>query len=164
MQSCSQLPLYAATTWMNRTTEHLHGLFTPDARIFTTFGALVPTMGAMALRKVAQRLRSDPAQLDRERLRDRFQHNGLTRIDEVPCRRLSAVGGEVKRMCIAPRSGIPSFEVVVSDGTGDAVAVFTGRRSIPGVEHGRGLVIEGVARDERGRRIFLNPAYTLLPQ
>ncbi|MCU1388999.1 MAG: hypothetical protein JWL72_2337, partial [Ilumatobacteraceae bacterium] len=42
------------------------------------------------------------------------------------------------------------------------VAVFTGRRSIAGVENGRGIVIEGVAREERGRRIMLNPAYTLI--
>jgi hypothetical protein len=72
------------------------------------------------------------------------------------------VGGEVKRMSVAPRHGVPSLEVVVCDGTGDAVAVFTGRRAIAGVEHGRGMVIEGVARDERGRRMLLNPAYTLL--
>ena len=65
-------------------------------------------------------------------------------------------------MSVAPRHGVPSLEVVVSDGTGDAVAVFTGRRSIAGIEHGRGMVIEGVAREERGRRIMLNPAYTLI--
>jgi hypothetical protein len=32
------------------------------------------------------------------------------------------------------------------------------------VHTGRGLVLEGVAHDERGRRVILNPAYTLLPE
>jgi hypothetical protein len=108
-------------------------------------------------------LRTDPAELDRERLRQRFGRRDLTSIDAMPLRRHASVGGEVTRMTIRPRSGIPSFEVVISDGTGEAVAVFTGRRSIPGIDHGRAMVIEGVARDERGRRVLLNPAYTLLP-
>ena len=67
-------------------------------------------------------------------------------------------------MRTVPRSGVPSLEIVVCDGTGDAVAVFTGRRAVGGLEHGRGVLIEGVAHDERGRRVILNPAYTLLPR
>ena len=49
----------------------------------------------------------------------------------------------------------------MSDGTGEATAVFTGRRHIGGIEHGRGMLLEGVAHRERGRLIVLNPAYTL---
>lgn len=116
----------------------------------------------MGIRDLAKRLKADSADLDSERLLTRFHDLGLTPIGELTCRERSRVGGEVKRMRVAPRHGVPSFEVVVSDGTGDAVAVFTGRRSIAGVEHGRAMVIEGVARQERGRRIMLNPAYTLI--
>ena len=65
-------------------------------------------------------------------------------------------------MRVAPRHGIPALEVVLSDGTGDAIAVFTGRRAIGGIEHGRAMMIEGIAHEERGRRIMMNPAYTLL--
>jgi hypothetical protein len=117
----------------------------------------------VALRDLARRLRTDPEELHREHLRERFGREGLTPIEAMPVRTRAAVGGEVVRMRVRPRSGIPAFEVVISDGTGDAVAVFTGRRSIPGIDHGRAMVIEGVARDERGRRIMLNPSYTLLP-
>jgi hypothetical protein len=53
--------------------------------------------------------------------------------------------------------------VTVNDGTGEAVAIFLGRRSLGGVEHGRGLLLEGVAHPEKGRPCLLNPAYTLLP-
>ena len=51
----------------------------------------------------------------------------------------------------------------MSDGTGDLVVVFTGRRTIGGMGHGRGVLFEGVAHQERGRLVLLNPAYTLLP-
>jgi hypothetical protein len=116
----------------------------------------------MGIRDLAKRLKADPATLDSERLHNRFHDLGLVPIATASLRESVRVGGEVKRMSVAPRHGVPSLEVVVSDGTGDAVAVFTGRRSIAGIEHGRGMVIEGVAREERGRRIMLNPAYTLI--
>ncbi len=43
-----------------------------------------------------------------------------------------------------------------------AVAVFTGRRSIAGVQPGKGVALDGVARQDRNRILFLNPAYQLL--
>ena len=97
-----------------------------------------------------------------ERLQDRFAGLDVTPLSGLQCRERARVGGEITRMRLTPRSGAPALEIVISDGTGDAVAVFTGRRSIPGIEHGRALLLEGVAHAERGKRVFLNPAYTLL--
>lgn len=116
----------------------------------------------MGLRDIASRLKSKPEELDAERLKTRFSMLDLTPIASLQCRTSSRIGGEVKRMRVAPRQGTPALEIVLSDGTGDAVAVFTGRRHIEGIEHGRAVVIEGIAREERGRRIMLNPAYTLI--
>jgi hypothetical protein len=53
--------------------------------------------------------------------------------------------------------------VTIHDGTGAAVAVFTGRSRIDGIEAGRAVLFEGVARRDCGRLIVYNPAYTLLP-
>jgi len=116
----------------------------------------------MGLRDLAKRLGADRSELDGQRLRDRFASFDLQPMSGLTCRERSRVGGEVKRMRVAPRQGIPALEVVLSDGTADTIAVFTGRRSIAGIEHGRAMVIEGVARDERGRHIMLNPEYTLI--
>ena len=116
----------------------------------------------MGLRDLAKRMGTDRAELDKQRLHNRFDGMGLTHIDEVENRQTVKVGGEVKRLQVAPRQGVPSLEVVICDGTGDAIAVFTGRRSIGGIEHGRAVVVEGLARDERGRCVMLNPAYTLV--
>jgi DNA/RNA endonuclease YhcR with UshA esterase domain len=99
---------------------------------------------------------------EHERLRRRFEPISTISIADMPCRCHTQIAGEVKRMQTAPRSGVPALEVVLTDGTGVAVAIFTGRRSIPGIESGRSMIVEGVARDERGRRVLLNPAYTLL--
>jgi hypothetical protein len=116
----------------------------------------------VGLRDLAKRLKVDSKTLDNERLQHRFQKLGATPIASITCRRRLTICGEVKRMRIAPRQGVPALEVVISDGTGDAVAVFTGRRSIGGIENGRAIAIEGMAREDRGRRIMMNPAYTLL--
>lgn len=116
----------------------------------------------MGLRDLAKRLRATVDEIDDERLQDRFSGLGLTAIGQMTARTPVRVGGEVTRMRIAPRSGVAAFEITVSDGTGSAVAVFTGRRQVAGIEHNRALVLEGVARAERGRLVMLNPAYTLI--
>jgi hypothetical protein len=87
---------------------------------------------------------------------------GPCAIADAPMRIPVRVTGEVQRQRVVPRAGAPVLEVVLSDGTGDAVALFTGRRSLGGVETGRGLSIEGVAHLEHGERVFINPSYTLL--
>ena len=51
---------------------------------------------------------------------------------------------------------------MISDGTGTITAVFSGRRSIIGIEHGRAVIFEGVAIPQRDRCVIFNPAYTLI--
>ena len=120
-------------------------------------------MGRVKLKDKMRRLRSSVEELDRARLQERFCNVACMPIGTAPKRQPVRVAGEVQRMRIVPRAGSPSLEVAVSDGSGEAVAVFTGRRSLGGVEHGRSVLLEGVAHDERGRTVLLNPAYTLLP-
>ena len=116
------------------------------------------------MRDLKKRWTTPPEELHNESLRERYHVPGTTSIAELPLRKPAKVAGEIKRIRTVPRSGVPALEIVVCDGTGDAVAVFTGRRAVGGMEHGRGVLIEGVAHDERGRRVILNPAYTLLPR
>jgi hypothetical protein len=102
-------------------------------------------------------------EIDAERLVERFAHLDLRHIGDTEPRARVRVCGEVKRMTIRPRSGIPSTQIVISDGTGDATVVFSGRRKVRGVDHGRCLVVDGVAFEDSDGLTFLNPAYTLLP-
>jgi hypothetical protein len=100
---------------------------------------------------------------DAERLIDRFSSLRLLPLGELEARDKTKVCGEVKRMTIKPRSGIPSTEIVINDGTGEATVIFSGRRHVAGIEHGHCIVIEGVAYADANRLVFLNPKYSLLP-
>ena len=102
-------------------------------------------------------------ELDAERLVDRFAELRLQPLGELEARDRTKVCGEVKRMTIKPRSGIPATEIVINDGTGDATVIFSGRRHVAGIEHGHCIVIEGVAFADANRLVFLNPKYSLLP-
>ena len=102
-------------------------------------------------------------QLDAERLVDRFAELRLQPLGELEARDRTKVCGEVKRMTIKPRSGIPSTEIVINDGTGDATVIFSGRRHVAGIEHGHCIIVEGVAYADENRLVILNPKYSLLP-
>jgi hypothetical protein len=117
----------------------------------------------VGFKDLKKRLTATVEELDDQRLQHRFTGIGLTPIHEIELRRPIRLGGEVQQLRLAPRAGSPSLEVIISDGSGEAIAVFTGRRAIAGIEHGRGIVLEGVAFEERGRIVVFNPAYTLLP-
>jgi hypothetical protein len=113
--------------------------------------------------RARKRFTASVADLDKARLQDRYQGLDITSISEVQLRAPARFGGEVQGLRVVPRSGSPSLEITVSDGSARAVAVFLGRRSLPGLEPGRGVVLEGVPRREGNRTVMLNPAYTLLP-
>jgi RecG-like helicase len=117
----------------------------------------------VGLKDLAKRLTSSVEDLDKARLQTRYEGLDLTHIGECPTRRPVRVGGEVTAMQVVPRAGSPWLEVTISDGSGRAIAMFTGRRRIGGLEPGRGVLLEGVCRKERNRTVLLNPAYTLLP-
>ena len=118
----------------------------------------------MSLRdRARKKLTSSTSDLDRARLQDRYNGLDFTHIDECPRRVPVRIVGEVQGIRVVPRSGSPSLEVTVADGTGKAIAVFLGRRQLPGVTPGRTVVLEGVGRHDAGRTVLLNPAYTILP-
>ena len=113
------------------------------------------------LKKLRQKLSQTVEELDEQRLQARYQELDTIAIGSAPLREPVALGGEIQGLQVVPRAGSPSLEVTISDGTGRAVAVFTGRKRIAGVDPGRTIVVQGVGRKERGRVLILNPAYTL---
>lgn len=110
-----------------------------------------------------RRLSQTNEELHAEALQARFQHASCSPIGSAEDRGPVRIRGEVAGLQVVPRAGAPSLEVTVDDGTGRAVAVFTGRKRVGGLDPGRAVVLDGVARSERGRMVLLNPAYTLLP-
>jgi len=90
-------------------------------------------------------------------------HPDLVEIASAIPRRRIVIEGQVVRMRARPTSGQPSLAVTISDATGSATAVWTGRRAIGGVTLGRRLRVEGVATLVGSQLEFTNPSYTLLP-
>jgi hypothetical protein len=116
----------------------------------------------MGLRDRLRGLQADTVTIDQERLSGRYGGVGATPIAEAPLRTPVHVAGEITSIRVVPRAGSPSLEVSVNDGTGLAVGVFTGRRSIPGITPGRGIALKGVARQDHKRILLMNPSYQLL--
>ena len=116
----------------------------------------------MGIKERVKRLTSTTEEVNLVRLQDRFCELELTGIADAVPRTRVCVCGEVQAIQVVPRAGSSWLEVTVGDGTAKAVAIFTGRKRIRGLEPGRGVVLEGVAGKVDGRLQLMNPAYTLL--
>jgi hypothetical protein len=113
-------------------------------------------------------LRTPNAEHDRVRLVD-FCSNveGVRPIAEVEPRAYATVVGEITSVRIVPKTdGSPWLEATVKDGTGAVVAMWTGRRRMPGIRTGRKVKLSGRGAPVNGaatRRLrVLNPEYELL--
>ena len=116
----------------------------------------------MGIRSFGKRLTAGNLEIDSERLCERFKEYDFVNIADSQSRTRTKLAGEIKRMRIKPRSGVPAVELVINDGTGEATVIFSGRRNIPGVDHGKCIMVDGVPHRDGGRVVILNPAYTLL--
>ena len=72
------------------------------------------------------------------------------RIGDAPLRTSVKIAGAIRRITVLPMSGHESLEALVSDGTGEAIVVFMGRRGIGGFSLGTKVVVEGVLGEQRG--------------
>jgi RecG-like helicase len=118
----------------------------------------------MGLRDFFTRDSLSKEELVAERLCERFEDLNMLSLADMPLRQRVDVCGEIRRMSVKPRAGIPAVEVEISDGTGELTLVFYGRGHVPGIGHNRALTVSGVAFREGSRRVMLNPAYRLLPR
>jgi hypothetical protein len=90
---------------------------------------------------------------------------GATPIAEIEPRRPATVVGEITSVRIVPKmGGSPWLEATVKDGTGAVIAMWTGRRRMPGIRTGRRLKLSGRGgpSDHANRLKILNPEYELL--
>ena len=85
-------------------------------------------------------------------------------IGEVSWRQRTAVEGRVRSVFVSPVSGSPALECEIHDGSGGITVVFYGRRSIPGIEPGAKMRVEGMVGEMEGHLAMANPTYRLLPR
>ena len=111
-----------------------------------------------------RRLRRFFIQSDEERLaqetRDWAERiSGTRRIAGCPNREQVRVAGMVGRLRLRPMDGMMTLEAVISDGTGELTASWTGRSHIPGLTLGTPVVLEGVVIPDRAGLRMVNPKF-----
>lgn len=114
-----------------------------------------------------KKLRTPIEEHDRVRLADFCASiEGVVPIATVEARQYASVVGEITSVRIVPKQdGSPWLEATIKDGSGGAlVAMWTGRRRMPGVRTGRRLKLSGRGAPSgiSGRLKVLNPEYELL--
>ena len=116
----------------------------------------------MAFKKMVERLTKPVDELDRQELSSYCDARQFEAMDHLAPRQSVQVGGEVRAVRIVPRAGAPALEVTLSDGRGQVVAVFLGRRKIAGLSPGRRVAVKGVIARDGNRSLVFNPIYEIL--
>jgi hypothetical protein len=135
----------------------------PGAAVDAATGSLPRRLlhrSGQLLRNVLQRLRES----DEERLNEELEAFcdtvlGSFRIAQAPLRKKVKLVGMVRRITVRPVEGFEALEALLSDGTGEAVVRWMGRRSIDGLALGSRMAVEGVLGRDRERLIMVNPTF-----
>ncbi|WP_084316555.1 amino acid permease [Actinospica robiniae] len=85
-------------------------------------------------------------------------------VREVRWRNRATLEGRIRSVYVGPVSGSPALEAELYDETGGITLVFLGRRSIPGIEPGAKIRVEGMVGETEGYLAMTNPSYRLLPR
>jgi RecG-like helicase len=110
------------------------------------------------VRRFLQRLtESDEARLASEIREWAEKVPGAVRIADAPLRAHVKIAGVIRRLTVFPMQDNESLEALVSDGTGEVVVRFMGRRTIGGLGLGTRVVVEGVLGEKRGALQMMNP-------
>jgi RecG-like helicase len=111
-----------------------------------------------ALRRFFDRLtETDEARLNAE-IRDWAETvQGSVRIGSAPLREQVRIAGVIRRLTVFPLQDNESLEAVVSDGTGEIVVRFMGRRAIRGLGLGTRVVVEGLLSEQKNATLMINP-------
>jgi amino acid transporter len=88
--------------------------------------------------------------------------DGTTPIGELVYRKRSRIAGRVHALRVQPWSGVQVLECTLVDASGAVNVVFLGRNSVPGIEVGRSLVVEGMVGRHDGRLAIMNPLYEIM--
>ncbi len=88
---------------------------------------------------------------------------GVVPIGNVQARQPARVAGRIKTIRVQPRAGVSSLECTISDGTGQLLLVFQGRRRVAGIEPGAHVVVEGMVAARGRNLVMVNPLYWIIP-
>ncbi len=95
-----------------------------------------------------------------QRLQERS--GGSEPISDVEWRQRAKVAGRIKSVRVQRGPGASNLECTLSDGSGSLLLIFQGRPTVPGIEPGARLVVEGMVGSWHQQLAILNPDYELI--
>lgn len=90
--------------------------------------------------------------------------SGCSAVADLESRHRGCATGVLRSVVLRPRETVPTVEAELYDGSGALDLVWLGRRTIPGIEPGRRIRVEGMVCEVDGRRTVYNPRYELRPK
>jgi amino acid transporter len=87
-----------------------------------------------------------------------------TSIASVSPRQRIKVVGRIATVTVKPWGDVPTVECELQDKTGRIIVAFLGRRQIGGIVTGARMTVTGTVSERRGRKVIINPSYSLLPR
>jgi hypothetical protein len=115
------------------------------------------------LSRKLRRLALDDHALDAEDLQGAVGRTGARPVARCGQGEPVTVTGRLRSVVYTPKETVPTVDAELFDGSGSLHLVWLGRRRIPGIEPGRGLVARGRVADQGGRLVIFNPWYELKP-
>lgn len=115
-----------------------------------------------AFSRALSRLFSTNEELESEQLQREVRQCGATPLVRCADRARVTVSGTVSCITMQPRGTTRWLQVDLKDGSGTMTLVWMGRRSIPGIEPGVRLKVDGRITTMEGGRVMFNPRYELL--
>ncbi len=115
------------------------------------------------LSRKLRRLVLDDHALDAEDLQGAVDRTGAKPVARCAQGEPVTVTGRLRSVVYTPKETVPTVDAELFDGSGSLHLVWLGRRRIPGIEPGRGLVARGRVAEQGGQLVIFNPWYELKP-
>ena len=115
------------------------------------------------LRRWFNRLGRDDDQLEAEALTESADACGAQHAKQCQMGQLVTVQGRLRSVDLKPADALATLVAELYDGTDAIELVWLGRRSIPGIEPGRTILVRGRIANRDGVKTIYNPNYELRP-
>lgn len=117
--------------------------------------------GTGAMRRIWQKLFTSAAESDTDD-RETGLHAAGQPISDCRDRDRVCVTGRITALSGSPANERPTLTAEINDGSASLDVVWLGRRSIPGIEIGHQVRLQGRIATRDGRRRMYNPRYDLI--
>lgn len=115
-----------------------------------------------AFGQAVRRLTSSNEALEAAQLRRAAAKQGAQSVDTCRDRSRVEIRGTIASLSVQPVDGTKWLEAELNDGSGSVTLIWMGRRSVPGIQAGSVLRVEGLISCSGKRRVIFNPRYQLL--